>query len=162
MKSLGRSLGTNFKNAGGMKKCLQFIILISLFLSVGVKESECQEFSLVGTWKIVEVDSCARGVYPGAEVKKYKMNNVNGILSFNANGQGSIESNAQILCKYKNFSWVEKTDTLMISVLPGKIEGNSCQKIHFLNHLTVEIEKIRGCSRFGLGIWYDVKLEKKE
>ena len=145
-----------------MKNYLQFIILVSLFQSVGINVSKCQDISLEGTWKIKEVDSCTRVVYPGAEVKKYKMNNVNGILSFNSNGQGTIESNTQILCKYDKFNWILKSDTLMISILPNKIEGNAYQKIHFLNQRTVKIEKIFGCSRFGLGIWYNVKLEKIE
>jgi hypothetical protein len=161
-KGLAATLSTNLKNINAMKRCLQFIILISVFLSTAVKESKCQEFSLVGTWKIKEVDSCTREVHPGSKVNKYKMTNVIGMLSFNSNGQGTIESNAQILCKHKKFNWKEKSDTLIISIAPNMIESNSYQKIHFLNHNTVEIEKIFGCSRFGFAIWYDVKLEKKE
>jgi hypothetical protein len=145
-----------------MKKHLRLVFLVLLFLECGTIESMSQEISLAGTWKIKEVDSCTRIIYPGAKVNKYKMNNVAGILTLNSNGRGIIESNTQIFCQYKKFNWLQKTDTLVISILPGHIEGDSYYKIHFQDQRTIKIEKLFGCSRYGLGIWYDVKLEKKE
>jgi hypothetical protein len=145
-----------------MKNVFQIIILVLVFLSCGMKKLISQEFSLVGKWKIIEVDSCTKGGYLGAKVEKYKMNHVTGILTFNPNGQGIIESNTQILCKYHKFNWMQKSDTLKISILPNHIEGDSYYKINVVNERTFKIDKIFGCSRYGLGIWYNVTLEKKE
>jgi|GEM_PF-3668758 len=144
-----------------MKSFLKFFILINFFLSIGINESKCQEFSLVGTWKLINVDSCTRGVYPGAEVKKYKMNNVIGVLTLNPNGLGLIESNTKILCTSNKFNWSQKQDTLLISNLPNIPYGMSYLKIHFLNPSSIKIENIPGCGRKGVSIWYNVTLEKK-
>ncbi|MEI6899883.1 MAG: hypothetical protein WCL00_08395 [Bacteroidota bacterium] len=143
-----------------MKLHSGFILLILFSFSFGAKHSMGQDFSLVGNWKIQQVDKYTKVGYPGAKVEKSTMEKVTGILTFQTNGEGIIESNTEILCKYNKFNWTQKTDTLMISILPGHFEGDSYHKVHFQDQDHVKIEKLFGCPRYGVGTGYDIYLEK--
>lgn len=145
-----------------MKLHSGFILFILFAISFGTECSMGQGFSLVGTWKIQQVDKYTKVGYPGAKVEKSTMEKVSGTLTFRANGEANIESNTEILCKYYNFNWKQKPDTLMISILPGHFEGDSYHMIHFRDQDHVKIDRLFGCPRYGIGTGYDIYLERRD
>ena len=145
-----------------MKQHQRFILLIGILIYPGISYTYGQKYSLTGVWKITEVDSCTRVVYPGAKVNKYPMQNVNGTITFNSDGKGMIKSNTQILCKNSDFKWIQSGDSLILKINTHNFESVAYSKFTFQDENKVKLEKIFGCGRIGLAIWYDVDMEKKE
>lgn len=145
-----------------MKKYQRSVLLIVLFVYPGISDIAGQNYSLAGVWRIQKVDSCTRIVYPGATVYKYPLQNISGTITFTTNGTGIIKSNTQILCKNSDFNWIQRGDSLILSVNSHASEFQAYSKVIFQNENKVELKKVFGCGRFGLAIWYDLVLEKKE
>jgi hypothetical protein len=143
-----------------MKQYLKFNLLIVLLVFTGIIDANGQNYSLTGVWEIKKTDYCTRVVFPGAQVNKSPMKNVNGTITFNADGKGVIKSNIEILCNYSTFRWNQSGDSLILTISTHNSAFPAYMKFTFQDQNKVKIEKVFGCGRYGLGIWYDLVLER--
>jgi hypothetical protein len=143
-----------------MKQHQKFIPIIVLLVFAGITETNGQNNSLIGVWEIKKTDYCTRVVVPGAKVNKSPMQKVNGTITFNADGKGVIKSNTEILCNYSTFRWNQSGDSLILTISTHNSEFPAYMKFTFQDQNKVKIEKVFGCGRYGLGIWYDLVLER--
>jgi hypothetical protein len=143
-----------------MKHHQKFILLIVVLVFAEIIDTNGQKYSLIGAWKIKEADYCTRVVFPGAKVNKSPMQKVNGTITFNPDGKGVIISDTQILCNYSTFGWNQSGDSLILTISTHNSQYPAYLKFTFQDQNKVKIEKVFGCGRYGLGIWYDLVLER--
>ncbi|MGC1390584.1 MAG: hypothetical protein WA816_06075 [Bacteroidales bacterium] len=107
---------------------------------------------IVGSWKFIDVDSCFAYVIPNPEVKRSKLYNFNGSISFFNNGKGKVTSTLPLYCDYTSFTWKIENDTLTINskILPFNAE------ISIKNQDTIAF-RLESCfPRCCQTIWYEI------
>ena len=139
-----------------MKRVL-YISVLTLFLAIGCEKDEPKiDKSIIGSWSIIQVDSCNWPSYYGADTTRTTIISNSGYLNFYRNRLGFIDSNKDFFCGTNEFEWyyysgeIELKTDYFVSESSVTVLGQD--SISFI---------IEDCTyRIGELIWYEITLKK--
>jgi len=139
-----------------MKRVL-YISVLTLFLAIGCEKDEPKiDKSIIGSWSIIQVDSCNRGSYYRADTTRTTIIYKEGNFEFYKNRSGFIDSSKDFFCGTNKFKWyyysgeIELKTDYFVSESSVTVLGQD--SISFI---------IEDCTyRIGELIWFEITLKK--